>query len=412
MIFLFLHQNFPGQFAHLAPALAQKGHRVLALSSRFGTARTWRGVRIVPYPYEAPADQRLHPWLSTMNRAVDRGAVVHRACLELRARGFVPDAIVAHSGWGEALFLRDIWPEARIGVFSEFFYAAEGADMDFDPEFRVQSELGRAHRVAMKNLALRLQLEAADAGISPTHWQADAHPPELREKISVIHDGIDTDALGPDPEARLTIEGVGSWSREDEIVTFVNRNLEPYRGFHVFMRALPELLRRRPHAQILVVGDDGVSYGAKPQGGGTWREVLTSEIRAEIPDADWARVHFLGRLPREDFTRALQIARVHLYLTYPFVLSWSLLEAMACEVPVVASDTAPVREVLTHGETGMLVDFFDGAALVDRACDLLDDAEARQRLGQAARRHVIERYDLARVCLPAQFDWIRRLAGS
>ncbi|WOI55539.1 glycosyltransferase [Palleronia sp. LCG004] len=409
MEFLFIHQNFPGQFAHLAPALAAKGHRVAALASRFSEARTWRGVRILSYRYEPPADARLHPWLGAMNRAVDRGAAVHRACLSLREKGLRPDAIVAHSGWGEALFLRDVWPDARIGVFSEFFYRAEGADIDFDPEFRKGAEIGRAHRVDMKNLPLRLQLEAADRGISPTRWQADAHPPCLRERIDVIHDGIDTDAIRPDPGVRLTVESHGSWSRADEVVTFVNRNLEPYRGFHVFMRALPELLRRRPRAQVLIVGEDGVSYGTGPDGGGTWREAMTREVRPDIPDADWARVHFLGRLPREDFTRALQVARVHLYLTYPFVLSWSLLEAMASGAAIVASDTPPVREVLNNDETGLTVDFFDTGALVSRTCDLLDDPDLRERLGRAARAHVVGNYDLKRVALPVQFEWIRAL---
>lgn len=409
MNFLFLHQNFPGQFAHLAPALAEKGHKVVALSSRFDKTSTWRGVHLVPYDYTEPADQKLHPWLNTLNRAVDRGTAVYRASLALKKRGFVPRIIVAHSGWGEALFLRDIWPDAKIGVFCEFFYIATGADMDFDPEFQKADELGREHRVRLKNLSMQMQLDAADAGISPTHWQADAHPPHLRDKITVVHDGVDTDALRPDADVRLTLEGFGSWTRDDEVISFVNRNLEPYRGFHIFMRALPDLLRRRPHAQVIVVGADGVSYGTAPEGGGTWKDRMTAEVRDRIPDDDWARVHFTGRIARGDFTRLLQVARVHLYLTYPFVLSWSLLEAMACEAAIVASDTRPVREVMTHGKTGMLVDFFDGAALVQQTCALLDDADKRAALGRAARAHVVRKYDLKAQSLPAQFRWLDQL---
>lgn len=409
---LFLHQNFPGQFAHFAPALAAQGHLTVALTSRVAERQRWRGVEIVPYRYAPPDDHRLHPWLTTLDRAVDRGAAVLKAGLAMKGRGFTPDVIVAHSGWGEAMFLRDIWPDARIGVFSEFLYRATGADIDFDPEFVAEGELGREARVRMKNLAMEMQLEAADAGISPTHWQADAHPPALRRKISVIHDGIDTDAIAPDPAARLTIEGHGSWGRDDEVITFVNRNLEPYRGFHVFMRALPELLRRRPRARIVVVGEDGVSYGAAPQGGGTWREVMTAEVRGRIPDADWARVHFVGRIPRETFTALLQVARVHLYLTYPFVLSWSLLEAMSAGAAIVASDTAPVREALRDGETGLLVDFFDGAGLVDAIDRLAEDEAFREKLGAAARAHAVASYDLAKVCLPRQFRWIGELASG
>ncbi|SHI72898.1 Glycosyltransferase involved in cell wall bisynthesis [Palleronia salina] len=411
MVFLFLHQNFPGQFAHLAPALAAKGHQVFALSSRFTKPDTWRGVRLIPYAYAEPKDQKLHPWLNTMNRAVDRGTVVLRAALALKARGLMPDAIVAHSGWGEALFLREVWPDARIGIFCEFFYATEGADVDFDPEFANPNELGRGPRMMFKNMAMRMQLDQADAGFSPTHWQADSHPPELRQRLTVLHDGIDTDAIRPDPEVRLTLEGHGSWTRDDEVVTFVNRNLEPYRGFHVFMRILPELLRRRPKAQVIVVGEDGLSYGSPPKEGGTWKDKMIAEVRGRIPDADWARVHFTGRVARGDFTRLLQVARVHLYLTYPFVLSWSALEAMACEAAIVASDTAPVREVMRHDETALLVDFFDREGMVDAIDRLLSDPDKRRAMGKAARAHVVDNYDLKRACLPRQFEWVDKLVA-
>ncbi|KKL69693.1 hypothetical protein LCGC14_2112340, partial [marine sediment metagenome] len=223
---------------------------------------------------------------------------------------------------------------------------------------------------------------------------------------------IDTAAAAPDPAARLDLPGIGSWSREDEVITFVNRNLEPYRGFHVFMRALPELLRRRPDAQILICGDEGVSYGVAPRSGGTWKDVLTAEVRDRIPDADWARVHFTGRIPHDAFRRMLQVSRVHLYLTYPFVLSWSLLEAMSTGCAVVGSATQPVKEVIADGETGVLFDFFDGAAMVDAVCRLCDDAPLRARLGRAARDLVVARYDLATICLPAQFRWIETLVAD
>lgn len=200
--------------------------------------------------------------------------------------------------------------------------------------------------------------------------------------------------------------------RADEVVTFVNRNLEPYRGYHVFMRALPDLLRARPSAQVLIVGGDEVSYGPKPAGGASWKQVFIDEVRGQISDADWARVHFLGRIPYGHFVTLLQVSRVHVYLTYPFVLSWSLFEAMSVGAAIVSSDTAPVREAITQDETGRLVDFFDGRAIVAQVCDLLDDSAARDRLGQAARAFVQESYDLHRICLPQQIAWIDRLAQA
>ena len=412
MKFLFVHQNFPGQFAHLAPALARAGHQVVALTSRVDKSEDWKGVRVLPYKWSEPEGQVLHPWVKKTNLAAHRGTAVLRAATALRARGFMPDAVVAHPGWGEALFLREVWPEAALANFCEYYYRATGADIGFDPEFTNRNEFGGVHRVRMMNLPLQMQLEAADAGIAPTHWQADAFPPALRDKISVIHDGIDTAAATPDPAARLDLPGIGSWSREDEVITFVNRNLEPYRGFHVFMRALPELLRRRPDAQILICGDEGVSYGVAPRSGGTWKDVLTAEVRDRIPDADWARVHFTGRIPHDAFRRMLQVSRVHLYLTYPFVLSWSLLEAMSTGCAVVGSATQPVKEVIADGETGLLFDFFDGAAMVDAVCRLCDDAPLRARLGRAARDLVVARYDLATICLPAQFRWIETLVAD
>ncbi len=411
MNFLFLHQNFPGQFAHLAPALAARGHRVIGLCSREDRAGPWRGMRILSYKYSEPKDQRTHPWVSTFNRAVDRGVAVYRALNALEGRGFVPDAVIAHTGWGEAMFLRDVWPDVKLGVFSEFYYQADGADIGFDPEFEAGQELGRAARIRLRNLAMRQQLEMADSSFSPTHWQADQFPPDLRRKIDVIFDGIRTDVAKPDPDAVLEIAGLPPLTAADEVITFVNRNLEPYRGFHRFMRALPDILSRRPGARVILVGEDGVSYGAAPKGGGSWKDKMIAEVRPRISDSDWARVHFAGRVPYETYIRMLQISTVHVYLTYPFVMSWSLVEAMSSGCAIVASDTAPVREVIEDGKNGRLVDFFSTDGLAEAVDRLCDDPGRRAELGRAARQTVIDRYDLETICLPAQFDWVAALVG-
>ncbi|WP_422075390.1 glycosyltransferase [Tranquillimonas rosea] len=412
MKILFFHQNFPGQFLHLAPALARAGHDVYALSSRLDESRVWKGVQILSYRWEEPSDQRHHPWLTTLNRATHRGETCLRAAMSLKKRGVEPDVVIAHSGWGEALFLREVWPDARFGIFSELYYQSEGADIGFDPEFPGRDALADGGRLMLRNLSGRLQLEQADAGITPTQWQADSHPPELRRKISVIHDGINTQAVTPDPDAVFEVDGAPRLTAGDEVISFINRNLEPYRGFHVFMRNLPELLSRRPNARVVLIGGEGVSYGSAPKEGGSWKDVMLAEMGRRLTEADWARVHFVGKVPYDSFVALMQIATAHVYLTYPFVLSWSLLEAMSAGAPIVASDTAPVREVLRDRHSALLVDFFDGAGLVDRVDEVCSDPALGARLGAAARKHVVENYDLETVCLPRQFAWFEALAAG
>ncbi|WP_111735242.1 glycosyltransferase family 4 protein [Roseovarius amoyensis] len=412
MNILFIHQNFPGQYKHLAPRLAQMGHRCVALTLRVKKPGTWQGVRMLPYALPKRAGQQLHPWLVDLDSKVTRGHACFLAARKLAELGFTPDIILAHPGWGESMFLRDVWPEAKLGLYCELYHLAEFPHMSFDPEFPAVDPDTQPLRIRMKNLNNHIHFPLADAGISPTQYQADTFPAEFRDKITVSHDGIDTALARPDPDARFEHAGAPTLDQGDEVITFVNRNLEPYRGYHVFMRALPRLLRERPAAQVVILGGDEVSYGTPPPKGQTWKQIFIDEVRPQIPDADWARVHFLGRIPYDAFLRLTQVSRVHVYLTYPFVLSWSLMEAMSCEAAIIASDTAPVREVIRDGETGRLVDFFDGDALVGRVCELLDDSDQRRALGSAARRHMVENYDLQTICLPRQLDWVNRLAGG
>jgi glycosyltransferase involved in cell wall biosynthesis len=251
-----------------------------------------------------------------------------------------------------------------------------------------------------------------DRGISPTAWQRSTVPQEFQSKIEVIHDGIDTKQLVPDPAARLQlVDEAGQTldlSRQDEVVTFVNRNLEPCRGYHTFMRALPDLLRRRPHAHVLLIGGDGVSYGSAPKQG-SWKQVFLDEVK---DDLDLSRVHFLGRVPYATYLTAIRISRAHVYLTYPFVLSWSLLEAMSMGAPIVASSTAPVTEVIEHDINGVLVDFFDVSAWTSAIAALLEDPARAQQLGLKARETVVSQYDLQSVCLPQQLALVQAMLGA
>ncbi len=409
MKILFIHQNFPGQFKYLAPALVQQGHTVVGMTMQKTDAKDWQGVQLYRYAAKRGTTPNVHPWISDFETKAIRAEACFRAALKLKADGFTPDVIVAHHGWGESLFLKDVWPNAKLAIYCEFYYHPHGADVGFDPEFPATDE-GEVCRLRLKNLNNLLHFEVASAGISPTHWQASTFPEPFRSKITVVHDGIDTASLAPNPNVSLTLNGNLVLTKRDEVITFVNRNLEPYRGYHIFMRALPEILKRRPKARVMIVGADDVSYGARPANGQKWKDIFAKEVRPLISDADWSRVHFLGHVPYTVFIPLLQLSSVHVYLTYPFVLSWSLLEAMSVGCAIVASDTQPLHEAIKHNETGRLVDFFDVPKLVDEVCGLLDDPDHRVRLGANARAFAQANYDLQTVCLPRQLEWVQTLA--
>lgn len=406
MNILFVHQNFPGQYKHLAPALARDpNNHVVAM--RLGSDVFWQGMQVIGYQVPSPPPS-VHLYLSDLQVKVIRAEAVAARAWLLKKDGFSPDVIVAHPGWGESLFLKQVWPAARLGLYCEFFYGVEGTDVDFDPEFPARLEpLPEACRLQMKNANQLLAFESASRGLSPTHWQKGRYPKRIADAIDVVHDGIDTQALRANPGVSMRLNGQRTMTRKDEIITFVSRNLEPYRGYHQFLRSLPDILKQRPNARVMIVGGDSVSYGAAPPNGTTWRALFWDEVKDRL---DPSRVHFVGHLPYEQFVQLLQLSTVHVYLTYPFVLSWSLLEAMSMECAIVASSTAPVMEVLEHERTSLLIDFFKPDELTAAVCRLLDDKVLSAHLGQAARKRVVSDFDLQTVCLPRQIEWISRLA--
>lgn len=410
MKILIVHQNFPGQYKHLAPALRVQGHEVVVMCMNgYAGGPGMAGTKVVRTSVQRGNTPGLHSWLVDFESKFLRGEASYRSALKLREQGFVPDVILAHPGWGEALFLKDVWPDARVGLYLEYYYNSRGRDSDFDHEFPAPAGNDDPSRLRMKNAANWLHLEEMDAAVSPTRWQADSFPAAFREHITVIHDGIDTQRVRPDRRAELALPSGITLRAGDPVITFVNRNLEPYRGYHVFMRALPALLQRCPGAQVVIVGSDGVSYGARPPQGQTWKQIFLDEVKDGL---DLSRVHFVGQLPYPEFVRLLQVSAVHVYLTYPFVLSWSLLEAMSAGCAIVASNTPPLLEAIRHGETGRLVDFFDGAALVEQVGALLDNPDKRARLGAQARQFACAHYDLLSVCLPRQLAWVAELAAK
>jgi glycosyltransferase involved in cell wall biosynthesis len=401
MKLLLIHQNFPGQFLHLAPALAARGHEVLALTDKNNSRAA--PVPVMRYDHKAQTVDAGQCRLGrNYTQMSDRGVTVARAALRWREeKGYIPDVIFGHSGWGETLFLKEVWPEAKLLVYAEFYYRGRGADVGFDPEFSPRT-FDQVMIAQGRTAHLGQSLLHADAGLSPTEWQASTYPPALRRSIEVIFDGVETDRLKPDPTAAVTLPNGRVIRAGEEVLTFVNRNLEPYRGYHTFMRALPDVMAARPEAQVVIVGGDDVSYGQPPKEG-KWKEIFLSEVRDRL---DMSRVHFMGKVPYPTFVSLMQVSRAHAYLTYPFVLSWSMMESMGAGALVVGSDTAPVREVIRHGENGLLVDFFDVAAWSRTLIEVLAHPERFTALRQAARQTVLERYDLKSVCLPRTVDWV------
>jgi glycosyltransferase involved in cell wall biosynthesis len=392
---LFVHNNFPGQYKFLAKRLSlSDGCRVFAIGS--DTAAQQDAIKLQRYSLSSGELETVHPYARRFELECRRAEQVTYASNMLKLSGMAPKVIFVHPGWGEALPLRQLFPNARICAYCEFYYNTSGADVGFDPEFS-QFGVDGLTRVNLRNAATLLALADADIGVAPTMWQRSVFPAEFRSKINVIHDGIDTQTLKPGP-ATFKHPKVGRVLKTgDEVLTFVARNLEPYRGFHTFMRALPAVLKSRPKAQVCIVGGSEVSYGAPPSSGESWKDTLINEIQ---PLTDLSRVHFLGHLPYDQYVALLRVSRAHAYLTYPFVLSWSLLEALALECAVVASDTAPVREIIQDGHNGLLTPFFEPDALADKLVAILSEPDKFLDIRKQARITVTKHYSFEGSAFP------------
>ncbi len=365
MRILIIHQNFPGQFKHIAKAWAKEpGWQVVGMG-REGAP----GLPDVPwirYKLHRQVASSQHPYLRQMEHAVLHGQAVARALLELKKKGFTPDVILAHPGWGETLYVKDVFPNVRLVHFCEWFYGQPGSDVDFDPEFPTSFDTKAKLRTWN---ALHLQnLENCDAAVTPTKWQWQQHPLAYRDKITIAHEGIDTENLGPNPNAALKTPSGQVLKAGDPVITYVARNLEPYRGFHVFMRALEKIQKEHKTCHAVIVGGDDVSYGSKPKDAPNWREKMLSEV-----SLDPTRTHFMGKVPYETYKTVLQVSAAHIYLTYPFVLSWSMLEAMASGCLIVGSNTPPVQEMIHPGKTGHLVNFNTPEQIADQTVVAMQD---------------------------------------
>ena len=389
---LLIHQNFPGQFRALASTLVHdKAFEVRGIGRDTAPGLpNLPQLKLYRYKPHREVTGQTHAYVRGMENAVLHGQAVLRLMMHLRTEKFIPDVIVAHPGWGETLFAKEAFPRAKLIHFCEYYYHADGADANFDPEFPLG--IDERARIRARNALHLLNLEHCDLGITPTHWQHSLHPTAYQPKIRIAHEGIDIGGLGPDPDAVFNLPNGKELKAGQAVLTYVARNLEPYRGFHSFMRALPHILKQHRMAEVLIVGGDEVSYGASPKHAQNWREALLREIN--LPEAQLQRVHFLGRIPYERYKKLLQVSSAHVYLTYPFVLSWSTLEAMATGCLLIASRTKPVEEVIRDGENGMLVDFFDPKAIAAKALDALNHPEKYAAMRTAARE-TAKKFDVA-----------------
>jgi glycosyltransferase involved in cell wall biosynthesis/parvulin-like peptidyl-prolyl isomerase len=400
MRILFLHPNFPAQFRHVAAALAKESrHQVV-----FGTARRegqLPGVQKAIYSSSREARPETHHYVRPLENAVLQGQAVYRLAEQLKARGIVPDVVYGHSGWGPTLLMKDIFPKAKLLCYFEWFYHAHGSDADFDPSEPLTAD--DEARIRFKNAPILMDLYSCDRGLSPTYWQHQQFPSEYRSKLTVLHDGIDTDFFCPKPGAKLVLPRINlDLSHAKELVTYVARGMEPYRGFPQFMEAVALLQQRRPQCHVVIVGKNQVAYGKTLPDGKTYKEEMLEKF-----DLDLDRIHFTGWLPYPEYLQVLQASSAHVYLTRPFVLSWSMLEALSAGCLLVGSRTAPVMEVIQDGVNGLLADFFSPQEICDRLEEALKHPERMSAIRAKAREMIQQRYDLSDL-LPKHLQWIQQ----
>ena len=389
MRWLFVHQNCPGQFRGLMPALLQRGHSVVAIGAK-PQPQLPEGLRYLHYSWsdQEPAGRLVDP---DLERNLRRAARVAELARQLRSDGYSPDAVVFHSGWGEGLYLRDIWPGAALIAYPELYAQAPLLGHGFDPDL---GELSEGVRMALRrqNFMALAAIADSDAAIAPTLFQRDTFPAHLRGRFQVIHEGVDVAQVGPNPNRHVQVKPGLMLRKGDPVVTFVSRSLEPLRGFRSFVRALPALQAQHPGVQVLIVGDpNGASYSrpsTHPQG--YWGELLALLGHR----LDLSRIHVLGRLPYGQLIAILQLSAAHVYFSYPYALSWSLLEAMACGAVVVGSANGPVDEVIQHGRNGLLVPFAAHDHLAQTLLQVLADPAGHAPLAVAGRATVEQRYSL------------------
>jgi glycosyltransferase involved in cell wall biosynthesis len=404
---LFIHQNFPGQFPHIAAAARAKGYKLAAIAGP--DAKGVPGVDLRRWKLSRGSTSGLFDPATRAEADLLRGCAAAEIAMGLKKDGFVPDLIVGHPGWGEMLMLDEVFPGVPQLAFGEFYYKSHGADVNFDPEFETGT-LQADMRVHAKNMGLSLSYVSADAIICPTPFQASTFPQGLQSRIRILHEGVDVGRARRKPNAKLKLKSGVVLDGSTPVITFINRNFERLRGFHIFMRALPALLEARPDAQVVIIGTDAEKgYGGPLPGGQTWKQKMLAEVGDRL---DQSRVHFTGHLPHAEMIDAMSISWAHVYYTYPFVLSWSLVEAMACECLILGSDTAPVRDAITSGTEGVLNGFFDVEALSRAMIDACEQPQAFEAMRRQARQKALALFDRETVGVPGWMALIEDTIGA
>ena len=396
MHLLLIHQNFPGQFRELGPAWLAAGHRLTAIGSRpeRPSGEQWRGLDYWNYQIQA-TDQGSEPGMA------QRGEAVGHLCHHLLNQGLKPDVVLVHSAWGEALRLRTVFPQTPLVIYPELWGTPEALGVNFDAALTAASDTTPAALIDLarltphlerQNLLADLAISQADAVVVPCHAQIDSFPEPLRPRLQLIPEGVDLQRVRPNPQAQLALPGLPALRYGDPIVTLVSRELEPLRGLRSALRAWPAIAAACPKARLVLVGGNDGGYGREQPSHSSHLEDALAELPADL---DRSRIHCPGRIAYADLLQLLQCSACHLALSYPYTLSWSTLEAMACGAPVISNPGSPLARELVPGESGLLVGFGAAAELSQAVIQVLQHEPTRRSLAQAGRALIEQRFSLS-----------------
>jgi len=400
MNIIFLHRNFPAQFKYLALELAKDRANNVIFVTNNTAMKSFGGIKKLVYNLKRKVPADCHRYLRFYEESIIHGQAAAEVLINLQQQGFIPDIIIGHS-WGSSLFVKEVFPDVPYIAYIEWYYNPVNSDVDFLGKVL---DVDEKASLKVKNSHILEDLVSCDYGISPTKWQKSQIPAEFQNKIKVLHEGIDTDFCKPDKNIEFKLPNTDIiLKKSDEVLTYATRGMEEYRGFPEFMKVASILMKQRPNLRVVIGGEDRVCYGKHLK-----NDSFKAKMLREL-EFDESRLHFTGPLPYNEYVKLLQVSTAHVYLTYPFVLSWSLLEAMSSGCCIVASDTSPVKEVMKDRVNGLLVDFFDVDEIVLKVNEILDNRDKYSMLSENARKTIVENYDL-KTLLSQQIKFVKECA--